>query len=141
MPDDAGSSPRSSRASRRWGEDAAARHPRHRSLHAANSAATLRDPAAHFDLVRCGVADLRDGPLPRGPGARGLEPALELRSYVADLKPLRAGRERRLRAALRRRARDVVAVLPIGYGDGVRRGLTNNAEVLVAGAAIRSWAP
>ena len=50
---------------------------------------------------------------------------------------MRGGRERGLRPALRRRATDtVVATLPIGYGDGVRRGLTNNADVLVNGRRL-----
>ena len=52
---------------------------------------------------------------------------------MADVKRFPSGRERRLRAALARAADTWVGVLPIGYGDGVRRGLTNNAEVLVGG--------
>ena len=47
---------------------------------------------------------------------------------------LRGRRERRIRAHVARRERDTcVGVLPIGYGDGVRRALSNNAEVLVGG--------
>ena len=47
---------------------------------------------------------------------------------------MRAGRERGLRAALRgASATTRSATVPIGYGDGVRRALTNNAEVLVGG--------
>ena len=60
-------------------------------VHAANSAATLRDSAAHFDLVRCGIAVYGMDPFHEGPAARDLEPALELRSYVGDLKPRAAG--------------------------------------------------
>jgi alanine racemase len=102
-------------------------------LHAANSAATLRDPGSHFDMVRCGIAIYGLDPFHEDPAARGLEPAMELRSYVADVKRFEqgasAGYGRRWRAP-----RDTwVGVLPIGYGDGVRRGLTNNAEVLVGG--------
>ena len=102
-------------------------------LHAANSAATLRDPGSHFDMVRCGIAIYGLDPFGEDPAARGLEPAMELRSYVADVKRFEqnasAGYGQRWRAP-----RDTwVGVLPIGYGDGVRRGLTNNAEVLVGG--------
>ena len=61
-------------------------------------------------------------PFGRDPAARGLEPALELSSYVAEVKLCARGRERRLRPALRRRARHLLGVLPIGYGDGWRRG-------------------
>jgi alanine racemase len=100
-------------------------------LHAANSAATLRDPESHFDMARCGIAVYGLDPFHVNPTARGLEPALELHSYVADVKRFKrgdsAGYGRRWEAA-----RDAwVGVLPIGYGDGVRRGLTNNGEVLV----------
>jgi alanine racemase len=108
-------------------------HPR-LLVHAANSAATLRDPAAHFDMVRCGIAIYGLDPFHQDPAARELDPALELRSYVADVKRFprgaSAGYGRRWRAP-----EDTwVGVLPIGYGDGVRRGLSNNAEVLVRGA-------
>ncbi|HVS28247.1 MAG TPA: alanine racemase [Solirubrobacteraceae bacterium] len=102
-------------------------------VHAANSAATLRERAAHFDLVRCGVAVYGMDPFLTDPSARGLEPALELLSYVADVKPVEPGESvgygRRFVAQRQTR----VAVLPIGYGDGVRRGLTNNADVLIGG--------
>lgn len=103
-------------------------------LHAANSAATLRDAATHFDLVRPGVAIYGLDPFGEDPAARELEPALELRTYVGAVKPMAAGDSagygRRFVAA----EPTHVATLPIGYGDGVRRGLTNNADVLVGGA-------
>jgi alanine racemase len=102
-------------------------------LHAANSAATLRDAASHFDLVRTGVAIYGLDPFGEDPVARDLEPALELRSYVAAVKPMAAGDSagygRRFVAA----SATNVATVPIGYGDGVRRGLTNNADVLLGG--------
>jgi alanine racemase len=67
------------------------------------------------------------------PAERGLEPALALSSYVAAVKPARAGDSvgygRRFVAE-----RDTwIATLPIGYGDGVRRLLSNNCDVLVRG--------
>jgi len=102
-------------------------------VHAANSAAVLRDPASHFDMVRCGLAIYGLDPLQADPFAQELEPALELRSYVADVKRFpkgtSAGYGQRWRAA----EDTMIGVLPIGYGDGVRRGLTNNAEILVEG--------
>lgn len=102
-------------------------------VHAANSAATLREPRSRFDMVRCGIAIYGLDPFQGDPTRRDLEPALELRSYVADVKRFErgasAGYGRRWRAP-----RDTwVGVLPIGYGDGVRRGLSDNAEVLVEG--------
>ena len=102
-------------------------------LHAANSAATLRDPASHFDMVRCGIAIYGLDPFGSDPFARGLDPALELRSYVADVKRFRAGASagygRRWLAPSDR----WIGVVPVGYGDGVRRGLSNNGAVLAGG--------
>jgi alanine racemase len=103
------------------------------TLHAANSAATLRDPAAHYDMVRCGIAVYGLDPYGRDPAAQGLEPAMALHSYVADVKRFAAGDSAGYGRKWRAERDTWVGVLPIGYGDGVRRGLTNNAEVLVGG--------
>jgi len=116
----------------RWSREVKREHP-HVIAHAANSAATLRDPAAHFDMVRCGIAVYGMDPFGEDPAARELEPALELSSYVADVKLCRAGES----AGYGRRfvaGEDThLGVLPIGYGDGWRRGLSNNADVLIDG--------
>ncbi len=102
-------------------------------LHAANSAATLREPRAHLDMVRCGVAIYGLDPFGRDPAEQGLDPALELRSYVADVKRFDAGDSAGYGRSWSAPAATAVGVLPIGYGDGVRRALSNNAEVLVGG--------
>ncbi len=102
-------------------------------LHAANSAATIREPASHLDLVRCGIAVYGLDPFGEDPTARDLTPALELRSYVADVKRFEPGASAGYGRQWRAPEPTWVGVLPIGYGDGVRRALTNNGEVLVAG--------
>jgi alanine racemase len=101
--------------------------------HAANSAATLRDPAAHFDLVRCGVAIYGLDPFQQSPGDHGLEPALSLHSYVAAVKRFEPGDSAGYGRRWHAREPTYVGVVPIGYGDGWRRALTNNADVLVRG--------
>jgi alanine racemase len=101
--------------------------------HAANSAATLRDPAAHFDLVRCGIAIYGLDPFQHDPADQGLEPALSLHSYVAAVKRFEPGESAGYGRRWTPSAPTWVGVLPIGYGDGWRRALTNNADVLVAG--------
>jgi alanine racemase len=113
-------------------ERARATHPG-LTVHAANSAATLRDPAAHFDLVRCGIAIYGLDPFGSDPFARRLEPALELRSYVADVKRFETGASAGYGRTWRAESKRWVGVVPIGYGDGVRRALSNNADVLVEG--------
>ena len=85
--------------------------------------------AAHFDMVRCGVAVYGLDPFQGDPAERGLR--------AGDVAALL----RRRRQALRRpatasatggpgrpTAETAIGVLPIGYGDGVRRGLSNNAR-------------
>jgi alanine racemase len=102
-------------------------------VHAANSAAALREPRARFDMVRCGIAIYGMDPFGRDPSAHGLEPALSLESYVAEIK--RAERGQSSGYGRRHVAKDArwIGTLPIGYGDGLRRAHTNNLEVLVSG--------
>jgi len=101
--------------------------------HAANSAATLREPASHFDMVRCGVAVYGLDPFGEDPATLELEPALELESYVAAVKRFHPGQSAGYGRRWKATAATWVGVLPIGYGDGWRRGLTNNCDVLIGG--------
>ncbi|HWE33702.1 MAG TPA: alanine racemase [Solirubrobacteraceae bacterium] len=102
-------------------------------VHAANSAATLRAPASHYDLVRCGIAIYGCDPTGGDPAASGLEPALELSSYVAAVKIARAGDSAGYGRQFVANRDTSIATIPIGYGDGVRRALSNNCDVLIAG--------
>jgi len=101
--------------------------------HAANSAAVFREPRSHFDMARCGVAVYGLDPFQGDPADRGLAPALSLRSYVADVKRFPAGASAGYGQRWRAAEETWVGIVPLGYGDGVRRGLSNNAEVLVRG--------
>jgi alanine racemase len=103
------------------------------TVHAANSAAVLRDPAAHFDMARCGIATYGLDPFGEDPAAHGLEPALRLESYVAAVKRFEPGESAGYGRSWRAAEATWVGVLPIGYGDGWRRALSNDAEVLVRG--------
>ena len=115
-----------------WALPLKARHPS-LVLHAANSAATLRDAAAHFDMVRAGVAIYGLDPFLVDAAARELEPALELHSYVSAVKAIAPGQSAGYGRRFVAREPTYTATVPIGYGDGVRRALTNNADVLVRG--------
>ncbi len=105
--------------------------------HAANSAGLLLHPAAHYDLVRVGIALYGIPPATTLSGTdpvAGLAPALTLTSEVTAVRELAAGEGvnygHRWVAAQDTR----VAVVPVGYADGVRRdyGL-RGGEVLVGG--------
>ena len=115
-----------------WALPLKAEHPS-LILHAANSAATLRDARAHFDMVRAGVAIYGLDPFLEDAAARDLEPALELRSYISAVKPVASGQSAGYGRRFVAERPTHTATIPIGYGDGVRRALTNNADVLVRG--------
>ena len=102
-------------------------------MHAANSAAVLRGPEAHFDMVRCGISIYGMDPFGVDALAQELEPVLELSSYVAEVKPCGPGQSAGYGRTFRGRGDTAIALLPIGYGDGWRRALSNNGEVLIAG--------
>jgi len=102
-------------------------------VHAANSAAVLREKRSHYDMARCGVAIYGLDPFQRDPAEHGLRPALSLCSHVADVKPFLAGESVGYGRRWKARVDTWVGVIPLGYGDGVRRALTNNADVLVGG--------
>jgi alanine racemase len=101
--------------------------------HAANSAAALTIPESRLDMVRCGIAIYGLDPFQRDPAEHGLEPALTLSSYVADVKQAAPGDSVGYGRRFVADEPTWIATLPIGYADGVRRGLTNNAEILVRG--------
>ena len=88
-------------------------------VHAANSAALLREADAQLDMVRCGIAVYGMDPFGEDPAARGLEPALRLSFLRRRGEAVRGGGERRVRAALCRRARHLAG----GAADRLRRRL------------------
>jgi alanine racemase len=102
-------------------------------IHAANSAATLLEPASHFDLVRTGVAIYGCDPMNEDPSDYGLEPALQLSTYVAAVKRAEPGDSAGYGRRFVAERETFIGTLPIGYADGVRRAFSNNGEVLVGG--------
>jgi alanine racemase len=101
--------------------------------HCANSAAALRDTGSHFDMVRCGVAIYGLDPFQAHPADHELEPALSLMSWVASVRRLERGESAGYGRRWRAEEPTWLATVPIGYGDGWRRGLTNNCDVLIGG--------
>ena len=105
-------------------------------IHAANSAATMRSPEAQFDMVRCGIAIYGCHPANDDPRAVGLDPAMELSSYVAAVKRAQPGDSVGYGRRFRAERPTWIATLPIGYADGLRRAFTNNLEVLLGGRRL-----
>ncbi|MFA5810418.1 MAG: alanine racemase [Thermoleophilia bacterium] len=107
------------------------------SYHCANSAATLRYPESHFDMVRCGIAIYGLSPFQGDAASDGLRPALALSSYLADIKPLIEGDAVGYGRTWTAPATTTIGVVPIGYGDGFSRRLSNQGRVLINGSSYR----
>jgi alanine racemase len=102
--------------------------------HLANSAATLTLPEAHFDLVRPGIAVYGLSPIPAWPAARDLRPAMTLHAKVVLAKRVPAGEGVSYGHQYTTRRDTTLALVPLGYADGVPRAATNVGPVLLAGA-------
>ncbi|HTU16391.1 MAG TPA: alanine racemase [Solirubrobacterales bacterium] len=105
-------------------------------LHAANSAALIADPAAHFDMVRPGVAVYGLDPFGVDAGEHELRPAMSFHSYVASIKDFEPGMSTGYGRTWIADRPTRIATVPVGYGDGVRRGLSNRGDVLIGGRAF-----
>ncbi|WP_131748526.1 alanine racemase [Frankia sp. Cppng1_Ct_nod] len=103
--------------------------------HLANSAATLVSPDAHFDLVRPGISvyGLSPGPDVGSPADFGLRPAMTLTARLALTKRVPAGSGVSYAHRYVTTAETTLALVPLGYADGVPRAAGNTAEVLLAG--------
>jgi alanine racemase len=105
-------------------------------LHLANSAATLSGSELHYDMVRVGLALYGLYPSSHLRSAVNLQPVLEVKARVTQVKNIPAGTgvsyghqfisDRPLR----------LAVVGIGYADGVPRSLSNQMQVLIRGQRV-----
>lgn len=104
--------------------------------HAANSAAILDTPAAFFDAIRPGVALY--GLYPSGEVSYSvpLSPILSLHSHVGRVRSLPAGSSVGYNRTWTASRPSTVALIPIGYGDGYRRSLTNRGVMLIRGQRV-----
>lgn len=111
--------------------------PKMPRLHFANSAATLTDPGLHYDMVRVGLGLYGLYPAPHLRHTCHLKPLMQVKARVTQVKTIEAGTgvsygykfiaDRPLR----------IAVVGIGYADGVPRLLSNQMQVLIRGQQVR----
>uniref|UniRef100_UPI0037DA5A16 alanine racemase n=1 Tax=Vulcanococcus sp. TaxID=2856995 RepID=UPI0037DA5A16 len=106
------------------------------SRHLANSAATLRSPQLHYDLVRVGLALYGHRPAAHLGDALALQPAMQVRARVSLMRtvPAGVGVSYGHRFTTSRPSR--LAVVGIGYADGVPRLLSNRLQVLFRGRPV-----
>lgn len=98
--------------------------------HAANSSGALLFPEARFDLVRAGIAIYGNG---RWPVGTKRQPAMRLVSEVAQLRTVETGTPIGYGATWTAKRPSKLAVLPVGYADGLPRRASGHAEVAIRG--------
>lgn len=103
--------------------------------HCANSGAVLNYPCTHLDMVRPGVALYGHYPDPtcEGLDGPGLRPVMELKSRISAVRPLSAGTMVSYGRTVALSRDSVLAVLPVGYADGLHRACSNQMHVLIQG--------
>jgi alanine racemase len=104
-----------------------------RYVHAANSAAVFAFPQSHFNMVRPGIAIYGLDPSPEVPCPPGFEQALSFKTQLAQVKEVPAGSYVSYGCTYQTAAPARIAVIPVGYADGFRRGPRDWGEVLVKG--------
>lgn len=101
--------------------------------HIANSAATLTRRDAHFDLVRPGIAVFGLSPIPQRKAEFGLRPAMTVRARAVMTKRVPAGEGVSYGHTYTTKSSTNLAVIPMGYGDGVPRHASNVGPILFGG--------
>jgi alanine racemase len=109
---------------------------RPRFVHAANSAATLVAPAAHFDLVRPGLALYGIHPSPALRDRARLRPVMRFVTRIIALRQIGVGETVGYGATFAAARPSVIATLPVGYADGYPRALSNRASVSLRGGRV-----
>ena len=102
--------------------------------HVANSAATLTLPGAYYDMVRPGIAVYGLDPMGGDPAAYGLRPAMTVQAAVTLVKRVPAGSGVSYGHEYTTQFPSTLALIPLGYADGIPRNATNVGPLWVAGA-------
>jgi alanine racemase len=103
-------------------------------VHACNSAATLTQPAAHFDMVRIGIAMYGLHPSNECILPAEMRPVMQWKAVLSQVKDLPAGRGVSYGHIYTTKTLERIGTLPVGYADGYRRMIGN--VLLVAGQRV-----
>ncbi|WP_203457274.1 alanine racemase, partial [Mycolicibacterium sp. CBMA 361] len=118
-------------------EQALAAGVRFEVAHLANSPAALTRPDLHFDVVRPGIAVYGHTPIP-ALGDFGLQPVMTLKCPVAMVRSIKAGDGVSYGHMWIADRDTTVGLIPLGYADGVFRGLSGRIDVSINGARYRN---
>ncbi len=102
-------------------------------VHAANSAAIIRYPEVHFDMVRLGISLYGYYPCPETYGIVDLIPAMSVHARITQVKTVPVGEGVSYGLLHRSGGFSKVCTIPIGYADGYRRGLSDRIDVIMDG--------
>ena len=105
-------------------------------LHLANSAATISDRSLHYDLVRVGLALYGLYSAPHLKSKLDLKPVLEVKARVTQVKTIPAGTGVSYGYKFIAQEDLAIAVVGIGYADGVPRNLSGRLKVLIRGQLV-----
>lgn len=105
-------------------------------IHLANSAATLSDRSCHYDLVRVGLALYGLYPAPHLRGCIDLKPVLQVKAKIAQVKTIPPGEGVSYGRKFVTQKDTRIAVVGIGYADGIPRNLSNRLQAIVRGKLV-----
>lgn len=108
-----------------------------RCRHAANSAAAIFHKETHLNMVRIGLSMYGLYPCEEARKVVRLDPVLSLKARISLVKDVQAGQGVSYGLTFRAKAPTKVAVVPVGYGDGYFRSLSNKGEAIVRGQIVR----
>jgi alanine racemase len=106
------------------------------TIHAANSAAAIDLPESHFDMVRPGIALYGYQPSDEMQRRLPLQPAMRLWGRLMQIKNVPAGNRCGYGLTYRFERPSRVGLVPVGYGDGYFRSLSNKASMRIAGRDV-----
>lgn len=105
--------------------------------HCCNSAATLRFPEMHLDMVRVGISLYGLRPFSDlMPGLPELQPAMYWKTRIAALKRVPAGQPISYGCTYRTERPSLIATIPAGYADGLSRRLSSRGSVMIGGRKV-----
>lgn len=102
------------------------------TIHAANSAATIKMPEAHFDMVRCGVSMYGYYSRPMENPPVQLKPALKLQAPLTGIKKIPAGESVSYGRSFIAERDTTIGIVPLGYADGYWRCFANKSKMKLA---------
>jgi len=104
--------------------------------HVCNSAAAMRYPQMHLDMVRAGIALYGIYPSEEMEKTIKLIPAMQLKTTLIQIKTVPKGTFVGYGATYCTEEETTIGTIPIGYADGYSRLLSNKAEVIIGGKRV-----